>query len=46
MGLLVESKIIKNNQRQINVGDLNNGIYILEIKTKNWTKSQELIIRR
>lgn len=46
MGLLVESKIIKNNQKQINVGDLYNGIYILEIKTKDWTKSQELIIRR
>jgi len=28
MGLLVKSKIIAKNQRQINVGDLNNGFYL------------------
>lgn len=46
MGLLVNSKTIAKSQRQINIGDLNNGIYLLEIRTSDWTKSQKLIIRR
>lgn len=46
MGLLVKSKTIAKNQKQINVGDLNNGIYLLEIKANDWTKSQKLIIRK
>lgn len=46
MGALIKSKTISKNQRQINVEDLKNGIYLIEIKTNEWTKSQKLIIRK
>lgn len=45
-GNLVKSKKLKQNQQQINVGDLGNGIYMVEIKSKEWTEMQKLIIKR
>lgn len=45
-GILVKSEILTKNIRQINVGNLNNGVYMIEIKTKEWTKKQKLIIQR
>lgn len=46
IGALVKSETLKQNQQQINVGDLSNGIYTVEIKTKEWTGKQKLIIQR
>ena len=46
MGTLVKSKLLKQNQRQINIGDLSNGIYMVEIKSKELTEKQKLIIQR
>ncbi len=45
IGALVKSENLKQNQ-QVNVGDLDNGIYIVEIKSKEWTSKQKLIIKR
>jgi len=45
-GKLVSSEILKENQQQINIGDLSNGIYMVEIKSKEWTEKQKLIIQR
>ena len=33
-GTLVKSEMLKQNQRQINVRDLSNGIYMVSIKSK------------
>ena len=46
MGSLVKTEIFKQNQQQINVSDLSNGIYVVEIKSKELTGKQKLIIQR
>jgi hypothetical protein len=46
IGSLVKSEMLKQNQQHINIGDLSKGIYMLEIKSKEWTKKQKLIIER
>ena len=46
IGTLVKSEKLKQNQRQINIGDLGNGIYMVEIKSKEWAEKQKLIIER
>ncbi len=46
MGSLVKTEILKQNQQEINISDLNNGIYILEIKSDKFTGKQKLIIQR
>ena len=46
VGKLVLSETLQQNQQQINIGDLYNGIYIIEIKSKEWTGKQKLIIHR
>jgi len=46
MGALVKSETLKQNQQQINIGNLSNGIYMVEIKSKEWTEKQKLIIQR
>lgn len=46
IGALVKSELLKQNQQQINISDLKKGIYMLEIKTKEWSKKQKLIIQR
>jgi hypothetical protein len=46
IGALVKSEKFKQNQQQINVGDLGNGIYMVEIKSKEWTEKKKLIIQR
>jgi len=45
-GTLVKSELLKQNQQQINIGDLSNGIYVVEIKSKDWSEKQKLIIQR
>lgn len=46
LGTLVKSETLKQNNRQINTEDLSNGIYLVEIKSKEWTGKQKLIIQR
>jgi parallel beta-helix repeat protein len=46
IGSLVKTEALKQNQQQINVGDLDNGIYIVEIKFKGLIRNQKLIIQR
>jgi len=46
MGVLVKSEMLKQSQRQINIRDLSNGIYMITIKSKNLTEKQKLIIQR
>lgn len=46
IGSLVKMETLEQNQRQINVGDLSNGIYMLKIKSDNFTGNQKLIIQR
>jgi len=45
-GALIRSESILTNQQQINVADLSNGFYLIEIKTKDWTEKQKLIIKK
>jgi photosystem II stability/assembly factor-like uncharacterized protein len=46
IGESVKSEKLIPNQQQINVGDLSNGVYIVEIKSKEWTGKQKMIIQR
>jgi len=46
IGKLTRSEELQQNQRQINIGDLNDGVYLVEIKSKKWTGKQKLIIQR
>jgi len=45
-GELVSSETLRQNQQQINISDLSNGIYMVEIKSKEWNGKQKLIIQR
>jgi hypothetical protein len=45
-GELIVSEIIKQNQRQIDIRGLSNGIYIAKIKSKNLFKTQKLIVQK
>lgn len=46
MGKLVRTETLQQNQQQIDIRDLDNGIYMVEIKSKEWTGKQKLIIQR
>jgi hypothetical protein len=46
IGELISSETLKQNQKQINVRDLSNGIYVVDIKSKEWSKKLKLIIQR
>jgi hypothetical protein len=46
IGTLVKSEMLKQNNRQINIGDLSNGVYLVTIKSKDWIENQRLIIQR
>jgi len=46
IGDLVKSERINAVNMQINVGDLNNGVYMVSIKSKDLTENQRLIIQR
>lgn len=46
IGTLVKSKILTDNQNQIDIEDLSNGIYVLELKSFDLTSMQRLIIQR
>ncbi len=46
IGVLVRSETLKQNHRQIYIGDLSNGVYMLTIKLKDLTENQRLIIQK
>jgi len=46
IGTLVKSEIVRQNQQQINVGALGNGIYMVEIKYNERTEMQKLIVEK
>ena len=46
MGELISSELFQKNQQKINIKNLNNGIYLVEIKSKEWSEKQKLIIQR
>jgi hypothetical protein len=46
MGELVRSEVIQGNQHKISTENLSNGIYIVEVKIKDRTEKQKLIIQR
>jgi hypothetical protein len=45
-GELVSSETLLQNQQQINIGEISNGIYLVEIKSNGWSEKQKLIIQR
>lgn len=45
-GALVKSEMLNQSNRQINIEDLSNGVYIVEIKSKEFIENQRLIIQR
>jgi hypothetical protein len=45
-GALVRSEMLKQHNQKINIRNLNNGIYVVEIKSQEWTKKQKLIIKK
>lgn len=46
IGELVRSEKLVENQQKITIHDLNVGIYLFEIKSKEWTEKQKIIIQR
>ncbi|HOT88405.1 MAG TPA: T9SS type A sorting domain-containing protein, partial [Bacteroidales bacterium] len=46
MGKLVKTAVLKQNQNQINMDDLSNGIYMLIVKSKSVTTTKKLIIQK
>jgi photosystem II stability/assembly factor-like uncharacterized protein len=45
-GKLIKSEKLNQNQRQINIQELNSGNYIFEVKTNDWTKKQLFLIQK
>lgn len=45
-GKLNRTEILQQNQQQINVEELKNGVYIVEIKSNSGTKNQKIIIQK
>lgn len=46
VGDRVKTEILTNNQQQINIEDLEEGVYLVEIKSKGKKETQRLIIQR
>ena len=45
-GTLVKTEMLKQNNRQINIGDLPYGVYFASIKSNNIRKTEKLLIQR
>lgn len=45
-GVIVKSKVLNDNQRTVNVKDLSNGVYIVEIKSDQFSTTKKLIIKK
>ncbi len=46
VGALIKSEQLNKSNQKINVEDLSNGVYVIEIKNKESTESKKLIIQR
>lgn len=46
IGEQVKSELLKQNQQKINLRDLINGVYLVEIKSKEWSAKQKLTIQK
>jgi len=46
VGTLIRTEAIQPNQEQLNIKNLSDGIYMVEIKSKEWSEIQKLIIQR
>ncbi len=46
MGGAVRSEVLTNKQKQIDISSLNNGLYMVAVKTKDLMLNQKLIIQR
>ncbi|MGD0712155.1 MAG: T9SS type A sorting domain-containing protein [Bacteroidales bacterium] len=46
IGTLVKSEMLKQNQQQISIRDLSNGVYMITVKLKDLTENQRLVIQR
>jgi hypothetical protein len=46
MGVLVRSELLNQNQRQINIENLSNGVFMVSLKSKDLTENQKLIIQK
>jgi hypothetical protein len=46
IGDLVKTEVLTQNSRQINIGSLINGIYLVEIKSNDWIGKEKLMIQR
>lgn len=46
IGNMVKSVMLNQDNRQINIGDLSNGVYMVTIKSQEFTETQRLIINR
>jgi hypothetical protein len=45
-GEVVRSELLKQNMQNINIRELNNGIYLLVINSDKWSVTQKLLIQR
>jgi uncharacterized repeat protein (TIGR03803 family) len=45
-GKLVRTELMKQGKQQISIGDLNDGFYIIEMKSQEWIDKQKLLIQR
>jgi hypothetical protein len=46
MGNMVKSEMLDQNQHQFNVGELNNGLYVVSVKANGKSEIQKLMIQR
>jgi PKD repeat protein len=45
-GVVIKSEMIKQKQQRINIGDLSNGVYMISIRSKDYTENRRLIIQK
>lgn len=45
-GAVVKSEVLQANQKKVNVADLSNGVYIVEIKTEKTSIRKKLIVKK
>jgi len=46
LGALVKTEILEQDQQKISINNLSNGLYLVEIKSKEWSEKQKLIIQK
>lgn len=46
VGTLIKTEMLKQNNPKMNIGDLSNGIYFIEVKNTEWSEKQKIFIQR